>query len=272
MVVLNRVLLALCALLLVASALADGAMPATLQSWIDGGQRSPANRARDGDRHPLATLQFFGVQPGQTVLEIWPGGGAWWTEILAPYLHDGGHYIAALPLGGNAERSKGRQAFLQHLAAAPTVYDRVQIVDFSPDQTGIVAPDSVDMLLTFRNLHDWLADGQGAAAFQNFFRVLKPGGILGIEDHRARSDQPQDPLAKSGYVREDYTIALAEAAGFRLLGKSEVNANPRDTKDYPAGVWTLPPSYRLHEQDHDRYQAIGESDRFTLKFVKPIGQ
>ncbi|HWT96047.1 MAG TPA: hypothetical protein VN229_00470 [Terriglobales bacterium] len=243
----------------------------SLQALVAGPQRSDKNRARDIYRHPYETLAFFGLRDDQTVVEIEPGSGAWWTEILAPYLHDHGHYYAAGPANDNssAEATSSRQGFAAKLASAPALYGNVTVTQFDGDRFDIAPPGSADMVLTFRNLHNWIADGTAEPALRAFYRALKPGGVLGIEDHRGRTDQPQDPKAASGYIRQDYAIALIEKAGFKLAATSEIDANPKDTKDYPAGVWTLPPTLRLKDQDRAKYLAIGESDRFLLKFVKP---
>jgi predicted methyltransferase len=242
---------------------AGQAADSALAALIDGPQRSDVNKARDRYRHPLEVLTFFGVKPESNVVEIVPGKAGYWTEILAPYLKDRGHYTAS----GDAERDIA--PLKARIAASPELYGKTIITEFSGGDEDIAPPGSADFVLTFRNLHDWLRDGTADAAFRAFYKGLKPGGILGFEDHRGRPDQPQDPQAKSGYVRQDYAIALAEKAGFKLIGSSEVNGNPKDTKDYPDGVWTLPPTYRLKDQDREKYSAIGESDRFVLKFVKP---
>ena len=254
-----------------APAMAEGPDEAKLKSLIAGPQRSEANRARDIYRHPFEALTFFGLRDGMTVVEIDPGATGWWTEILAPYLKDRGTYYAAGPAETVAtpEAREARARFAAKLAGDPAIYGKVIVTGFDGDKTDIAPLGSADMVLTFRNLHNWLANGTAEAAMREFYRALKPGGVLGIEDHRAPADRPQDPVAKSGYVREDYAIALAEKAGFRLDGRSEMSANAKDTKDYPAGVWTLPPTLRLKDQDRDKYLAIGESDRFTLRFVKP---
>jgi predicted methyltransferase len=205
-----------------------------------------------------------------SVVEIWPGGAGWWTEILAPYLAEHGHYYAALPnpaLGDEARN--GNAAFAAKMAAAPALYGKVIVTTLDGDREKIAPDGTADLVLTFRNLHDWVPRGTAEGALRAFYRALKPGGVLGVEDHRAASDRPQDPTVKSGYLREDYTIALVESVGFKFAGRSEVNANPKDTKDYEAGVWTLPPTLRLKDQDRAKYAAIGESDRYTLKFVKP---
>ena len=240
-----------------------------LQGLVDGPQRSAKNRARDIYRHPDETLTFFGLRNDQTVVEIDPGSGAWWMEILAPYLRDHGHYYAAIPDDGSAEAAKGHENFAAKLASNPAIYDKVTVTSFDGDRLEIAPPGTADLIVTFRNLHDWMADGTAEASLRAFYRALKPGGVFGIEDHRGRTDLPQDPKATSGYVRQDYAIALIERAGFKLVASSEIDANPKDTKDYPAGVWTLPPTLRLKDQDREKYLAIGESDRFLMKFIKP---
>jgi len=241
-----------------------------LQALVDGPGREPTNRARDPFRHPVEDLAFFGVTPSSTVVEILPGGSGYWTEILAPYLRDGGRYVAANPpkTDTSDDAVKGNAAFAAKVAADPADYSKVETTGFVHGGD-IVPPGTADAVLTFRNVHNWMADGSAPAVFATFFRALKPGGVLGIEEHRGRADQPQDPLAKSGYVRQDTVIALAERAGFTLAATSEANANPNDTKDYPAGVWTLPPTYRLKDVDRATYAEIGESDRMLLRFEKP---
>jgi predicted methyltransferase len=259
------------ALLLAPSPLVAQTAGPALAAIVASPDRNPANRARDPYRHPEATLSFFGVTPDSVVVEILPGRSGYWTEILAPYLKDHGHYIAAV--GDRASTSKETreaiEAFEAEFAATPERYGAIEVAEFSGDLHAVAAPESADFVLTFRNIHNWMARGRAAAAFSAFYDALKPGGVLGLEEHRARADAAQDPLAGSGYVREDFAIALAEAAGFKLAGKSEINANPKDTKDYSVGVWALPPTYRLKDVDREKYAAIGESDRFTLKFVKP---
>jgi predicted methyltransferase len=260
----------LCGPMSVAPAIAQATDPA-LAALVDGPQRSDRNRVRDPYRHPAEVLSFFGIRPDSVVVEILPGAGGYWTEILAPYLRDKGRYVATIgdEASTSAEVQKDNAGVKAKLAATPSIYDRVELTPFEGDRFAIATPGSADFVLTFRNIHNWMADGTADAAFRTFYAALKPGGILGVEEHRGRPDQPQDPAAKSGYVREDHAIALAEKAGFQLLGRSEVNANPRDTKDYSVGVWALPPSFRLKDQDRERYAAIGESDRFVLTFVKP---
>ena len=249
----------------------DAATEAKLKAVLAGNHRSPANKARDAQRHPLETLKFFGLHQSMTVLEIWPEAG-WYTEILAPLMKDTGRYIAAdFDPTASAAVKKMTDALAAKFAGDPAAYGKAETGVLFP-MTNKLEPapaSSVDMVLTFRNVHNWMARDLQDTMMQVFFTSLKPGGRLGVVEHRAPADQPQDPKAKSGYVREDVTIAMAEKAGFKLVGKSEINANPKDTKDYPKGVWTLPPT--LIEGDHDRarYAAIGESDRFTLLFEKP---
>lgn len=241
-----------------------------LGAALAGSNRSPNNRARDRWRAPRESLSFFGIQPNHTVVEILPGSVGYWLEILAPYLKDKGKYVA----GGRGEEEKRESYIVDHdrllakLAADPATYGKVEVTRFNPT-TRVAAPDaSADFVLTFRNLHNWIDRDQIEGALEAFRKALKPGGVLGVSDHRGRTDMSQDAQMKSGYIRQDYAIALIEKAGFKLAGTSEAKANPKDTKDHPAGVWTLPPSYRLKDQDREKYAAIGESDRFLLKFVK----
>jgi predicted methyltransferase len=231
--------------------------------------RSARNVARDGARHPVEVLKFFGVRPHHTVVEILPGSAAYYLEILAPYLRDKGRYIAA-DRDGTAppQYLADHQRLLARLKAEPPLYGKVVVTPFNADRHEIAPPGSADFVLTFRNLHNWLERGELEGALRAFHRALKPGGVLGVVDHRGRSNLTQEAQMKTGYVREDVAVERIEKAGFRLVAKSEMNANPRDTKDHPEGVWTLPPTYRLKDTDRAKYQAIGESDRFTLKFVK----
>ena len=243
--------------------------PGTLAHLLASPQRTPANVARDRFRHPLEVLEFFGVRPDSTVVEILPGSGGYYLEILAPYLKDKGLYVAAnrdalAPPPYLADHKK----LLARLKAEPGLYGTVMVTEFNADLHAIAAPGSADFVLTFRNLHNWMQRNEVEGALRAFRKALKPGGVLGVVDHRGRGDLPQEAQTKNGYVREDVAIVLIEQAGFKLVGKSEINANPKDTKDYPEGVWTLPPTYRLKDQDRAKYAAIGESDRFTLKFVK----
>lgn len=235
---------------------------AALQAAIDSPARPAQEKARDRYRHPLQTLTFFGIKPDMTVVEIWPGGG-WYTAILAPYLKPHGKYYAAVP----AQHSEG---FRKKLADDPKAYSNVIVTELAPPKKMEIAPPgSADMVLTFRNVHNWMRGGYAQDVFNAMYKALKPGGILGVVEHRGNPNAPQDPKASTGYVRQDYVIKLAENAGFKLVGESEINANPRDDRNHPAGVWTLPPTLRLGNKDRDKYLAIGESDRMTLKFVKP---
>ncbi|MEO8998400.1 MAG: methyltransferase [Rhodanobacter sp.] len=246
-----------------------------LDSVLGGSWRSPANRARDVYRHPKATLQFFGIRPDQTVVEITPGGG-WYSEILAPLLHDNGHYIAAVqaPAGGGEARRDG-DVLHRKFAADAAHYGKAKFIEFDPKAPVFGAPGSVDLVLTFRNVHNWTtANKDGAdtapAIFKAFFAALRPGGVLGVVDHRAEDGASLDTVKQSGYLPTRYVVKLATGAGFTLDESSEINANPKDTKNYPKGVWTLPPTLTLGEQDKAKYLAIGESDRMTLRFIKPL--
>lgn len=236
----------------------------------DGDHRSEKNRARNASRRPGQTLAFFGIKPDMTVVEIAPGGG-WYTEVLAPYLKQNGRYFAA-HYDPNSEREYYRNSvkrYTEKLAANPALYGDVKLTVFSPPDNMAPAPDgSADMIVTFRNTHGWMRDGNAEAAFAAMYKALKPGGILGVVQHRGDPDKEQDPKAASGYIREDLMIKMVEAAGFTLEDHSEINANPRDTKDYEKGVWTLPPGFRDKDLNRAKYEAIGESDRMTLKFVK----
>lgn len=240
-----------------------------LAQAISGSHRSADFVARDRYRHPQQTLEFFGLKPDLTVVEILPGGG-YWTEILAPYLRSQGtYYTAVAPKAASERAAKAAAAWQQKLGSRPDLYDKVRVSEFGLGGMDIAPANSVDLVLTFRNVHNWMSAGLADDAFAAFYKALKPGGVLGVEEHRAPADQPQDPKAASGYVREDYTRQLAEKAGFEYVGSSEVNANPKDTKNWPNGVWTLPPTLALGDQDRNKYLAIGEADNFLLKFRKP---
>ena len=242
-----------------------------LQQILNGKHRSAENKHRDQYRHPEQTLAFFDVKADMTVVEVWPAGG-WYTEILAPYLHKEGKLYSAhfSPDYQPTNPKNGLTAYLDKLHKEPKLYGKVEVTVLQPPNDVQIAPaNSADRVLTFRNVHNWMKDDQAAAVFSAMFTALKPGGILGIVEHRGASIRPQDPKAVSGYVSEDYVIALARNAGFEFLAKSEINANPKDTKNYPEGVWTLPPVLRLKDKDKAKYLAIGESDRMTIKFVKP---
>jgi predicted methyltransferase len=243
---------------------------AALAAAIAGPQRSAANRARDPYRHPAQTLHFLGIKDHLTVVEIWPGTG-WYTEILAPYLKDRGRLIIASPPG------RGSASIEQRLAIDPDVFTKVERANFPAVLGGKpVAPGTADLVVTFRNVHNWRMGAMNANntdyaadAFQEMFAMLKPGGILGVVDHRLNEDADASRERSSGYIKVSTIRALAEQAGFKLVATSEINANPKDRKDYPNGVWTLPPVLKLGEQDRAAYLAIGESDRMTLKFIKP---
>jgi len=250
---------------------------AAIDAALAGSHRSDANKARDRYRHPKETLEFFGLRPEMTVVEIWPGGG-WYTEVLAPVLRERGKlYVAQY---GSKPPFPYQQREMDTLAAKmranPDLYRAVTptALNFFTNELAIAPPGSVDLVVTFRNVHNWFQEGYGPPnaadlAFKSMFTALKPGGMLGVVDHRWPDPATEDPRAKSGYVSEQRVIQLAEAAGFELAGRSNVNRNPLDTHDYPEGVWTLPPDLALGERDREKYLAIGESDRFTLKFVKP---
>lgn len=236
-----------------------------IKAAVAAPSRTPANTARDRYRHPAETLAFFGVKPTDTVVELYPGGG-WYTEILAPYLAASGslHVAAPSPRGLNGVNAL--------IAAKPDVYGKVKTASFPANADAPGIPDgAADVVLTFRNVHNWRFGGADAAQanFNAIFKMLKPGGVLGVVEHRLPEGRDAAAEEKSGYMKESSVIAFAEKAGFKLAGKSEVNANAKDTADWPDGVWTLPPTYALKDKDREKYAAIGESDRMTLKFVKP---
>lgn len=254
---------------LLGTAQADDALKAA----IAGAHRTPAYAARDVWRHPYETLSLFGIRPDQTVIELVPGGG-WYTEILAPYLRDKGRLILAAddPESTQAYARRSAERLKAKLAAQPQVYDKVELAVFAPPaKLQYASPASADLVLTFRNVHNWAADGEAEtlAVFKSVFASLKPGGVFGVIDHRLPAARIQDPKVGSGYVHEAYVQRLAESAGFRLESKSELNANPKDMADHENGVWALPPTYANKDKDRARYEAIGESDRLTMKFVKP---
>lgn len=244
------------------------AKDAGLAKAVASTHRSPNFVERDKVRKPQEELEFFGIKPDMTVVEISPGGG-YWTEILAPYLHDKGTlYIAISPRAASERAATYYDGWKKKIDENAAVYGKVKLGELGGGSYNIAPEGSADMVLTFRNVHNWMSAGTAEQVFAAFHKTLKKGGILGIEEHRASNDKPQDPKAQSGYVREDYTIALAEKAGFKYVGKSEILANPKDTKDWPRGVWTLPPTLALGETDREKYVAIGEADNFVLKFVK----
>lgn len=241
---------------------------------LAGDWRSETNKARDKYRHPQETLKFFGVRPDHTVVEITPGGG-WYTEVLAPLLKDKGRYFGVVTdparTSSDASRTyneKQNQTLRDKLAARADVYGNASLLEIDPKSPSIGEAASADVVLTFRNVHNWMGAGTESEMFEAFFEVLKPGGTLGVVEHRAKDAVPKGD--KSGYVGEEQVIAMAIAAGFTLDARSEINANPKDTKDYANGVWTLPPNLREGEKDREKYLAIGESDRMTLRFKKPM--
>ena len=243
------------------TALADPALVTAIATPA----RSEANRARDQFRHPAQTLSFFGVKPTQNVVELWPGSG-WYTEILAPYLFARGTYTVAAPVGRGADNI-GRK-----LDAGGASYSKVRRANFPAAAGAQLAPDgSADLVLTFRNVHNWRFGGvdNAQASFNQIFRMLKPGGTFGVVEHRLPEAMDSAKEEKSGYMKRSSVVGFATRAGFKLVAESDINANPRDTHDWPEGVWTLPPNFRVGDKDRARYAAIGESDRMTLKFVKP---
>ena len=248
----------------------EAAARKSLEQAVAAPHRNDANRARDKYRHPVETLEFFGVAPGHTVVEIWPGGG-WYTEILAPYLADKGKLIVAAPAG------RGSEGIAKRLDANPEVFGKVERANFPTLLGGTgVAPGTADVVLTFRNVHNWGGGymhpekkAYSEEAFSELYAMLKPGGVLGIVYHRLPEDANAEREKSSGYIKVSTVRALAEKAGFKYVGASEVNANPKDTADWPDGVWTLPPVLAKGAADRDKYEAVGESDRMTLKFVKP---
>ena len=242
---------------------------------IAGDWRTPEFVERDRYRNPAETLAFFGLQPGHTVVEITPGGG-WYAEILAPFVRESGTYVAAvvdpetLPEDRRGYPERSLAGLEERFAQDPEQFDHAQVVRYDPAAPQLGEPGSADLVVTFRNVHNWLGSGQAEGMFEGFFEVLKPGGVLGVTDHRA-ADGMAD-YDDTGYVGQDRMIALAEGAGFELDASSEINANPLDTKDHPNGVWTLPPTNRHDDADAEKYAEIGESDRMTLRFVKPAAQ
>ncbi len=262
----------------------DLPIEARLEQAMLGDHRSQANAARNRYRHPVGTLTFLGLEDGMTVMEIWPGGG-WYTEVIAPTMRHHGQFIVAtydVDVPGQPEYRYGLQkALLDKFSADTRIYDQVAITAFSPpDSASLGEAETMDLVLTFRNTHGWVSSGIAELIFAEFARVLKPGGILGVVQHRAENGVDPKLSSEDGYVSEEAVIALARSAGLYLEARSEVNANPADTKAHEGGVWTLPPSLDLcaeiESEDEitscqKKYQAIGESDRMTLKFRKPLG-
>jgi predicted methyltransferase len=242
-----------------------------LAALVASPHRVPGNKDRDGSRHPIETLTFFGVQPTQTVVEIGPGNG-WYTELLAPLLANHGKLIVA---GPDAKEPAGKMSTVsghrldQFLAKSPELFGKVERVNLTSADKLKLGPDgSADLVIAMRELHNWQRDGELDKYLAAIHAVLKPGGTFGVEAHRAQPGTKGEDTAATGYLAEQWVIDRVTAAGFTLAGKSEINANPKDTKDYPKGVWTLPPNYREGDKDKAKYTAIGESDRMTLKFTK----
>jgi len=256
---------------------AAAANPQTLAGVTAGEWRTAQDKARDPFRHPVQSLEFWGLKPGMTVVEFWPGAG-WYTDILAPYLAaTGGKLYAANLEPVDATRQAAIEAYRRKLADKPKAYGAVEITAFGPTSGPVAPAGTADLALFLRNIHNWMAAGIVDKAFRDAFAALKPGGLLGVEEHRAAPGGVQDVLAPDGYVQQDYVVQLAKAAGFVLDAASEINANPRDDRDHPFGVWTLPPT-RLSAPrgeaakpgfDHAPFDAVGESDRMTLRFRKP---
>jgi predicted methyltransferase len=283
--VMKKVMLALaCAAVLVGCASKGGGDAAqdkqsvaasneAMQAILKGDWRDPKNTPRDIYRHPQETLGFFGVKPSDTVIEISPGGG-WYTEILAPFVKEKGRYVGVVTDPAKTSSDKARESVGKNndklrakFSARSDAYGNASLFEIDPKAPSISEPGSADVVLTFRNVHNWMGAGTEAQMFEAFFEVLKPGGTLGVVEHRANQDVAKGD--KSGYVSEAQVIAMAIKAGFVLDARSEVNANPKDTKDYPGGVWTLPPNLAEGDKDREKYLAIGESDRMTLRFKKP---
>jgi predicted methyltransferase len=274
-----RRLIGLWAAALIAVTTFAGAAPVTsqttgadlvkLKAVVSGDQRSAANKARDPYRHPVETLAFFGIRPNMTVVELWPFGG-WYTEIIAPYLKGTGTYYAAAqdPSSNDAEDKELNAKLKALLDSRPDLYSGVKWSVLAKGKYNLAPDGSADMVVTFRNIHNWVWSGYEKDVFAAAFRALKPGGILGVEEHRSNNPQ-EKPGKDQAYTGEEYAIGLIQSVGFKLVARSDINNNPKDTKNYPKGVWTLPPSYAEGDKDRAKYAAIGESDRFTLKFVKP---
>ena len=251
----------------------DAELIARIETAMHGDHRSDKNKARNKYRHPIGTLAFFGLKPDITVMEISPGGG-WYTEVIAPAMRDTGVYIAAsydVKVEGQAKyRYRQHQALLDQIVDQPTLYGQIKVANYSPPQSrNLWQENSVDMVLTFRSSHGWVREGLIDDVYSDFYKVVKPGGTLGVVQHRAPAGGDSLSWAKKGYVPESRVIQAAEKAGFVLDGKSEVNANPKDLKDNEEGVWRLPPTLSLGDKDQQKYLAIGESDRMTLRFIKP---
>lgn len=257
-----------------ASAGSSAETTAALKTVVAGDHRSEANVVRDIWRHPQEVLTFFGLESDMTVVEMWPGSGRYYTEIIAPLVRDQGTYYAAnfAPDERSFDATGSIEYFAEKNAERPDLYDKMIVTSFSNTQQTIAPPSSADMVVTFRNIHNFTINQYVEEFFAAMYTALKPGGVLGVVEHRGNPDVPQDPRGMNGYINQDYAIQLAEAAGFVFEESIEVNANPKDIKDYPEGVWTLPPTSRLKDTpENATYLAIGETDRMTLRFRKPAG-
>jgi predicted methyltransferase len=241
-----------------------------LQDVVNGDHRAADRKARDKYRHPVETLSFFGIQPNMTVVELWPFGG-WYTEIIAPYVKGSGTYFVAMADPQSSREGDIRQnaSLKKMLDAQPNLYGEVKWSVLAAGKHQFAPDGTADLVVTFRNIHNWVWGGIDKDVWAAAYRALKPGGVLGVTEHRNNDPNYAPTERGNAYVGEDWAIKQIEAAGFKLAGRSDVNRNPKDTKDYPKGVWTLPPGYAEGDKDREKYAAIGESDRFTLKFVKP---
>lgn len=244
----------------------------SLTELATGNHRSKSNIARNSFRHPVETLEFFGLENNMTVIEILPSTG-WYTEIIAPYLRDSGKYYAAhfSPNAALSYMPAILGQFEEKITQQPELYGKITVRHLNPPHEVVIAPpESADMALTFRNVHNWIMAGQEHEFFASFYAALKPGGILGVVEHRALPGASMEIMKTSGYVTEAYVKEIAAAAGFKFVASTEINANPKDSTMHPSGVWTLAPNYRLGDTERAKYDAIGESDRMTLKFIKPL--
>ena len=244
----------------------------TLEALSNGHHRSEQNRARNDYRHPAETLAFFGLEKDITAVEILPAGG-WYTEIIAPYLAgEGKLYVAHFSPNSSLPYAAGSlQGFEEKITNSPEIYGKITVRHIDPPHEVVIAPpETVDLAMTYRNVHNWIMVGQELEYFETFYAALKPGGILGVVEHRALPGSSMQVMETTGYVTEQYVKEIAMKAGFEFVASSEINANPKDLTKYSEGVWSLPPTYRLGDQDRERYSKIGESDRMTLKFQKPL--
>ncbi len=252
---------------------AENTTKAKLSQYANSESRPEKNRARNDERHPVETLMFFGIEDDMTVVEVAPGSGAWYTEILAPFLRDSGTFYAGSynPESESKYQLRGAAKYQKKMDANPEMFDQIKQTVFEVPARMELGPDgAADMVLSFRNFHGWAGDGNELAAVEAMYNVLKPGGVMGIVQHRMNEDADEEGKpGDSGYIKTSHIVRVAEEAGFEFVAQSEINANPNDTKDHAEGVWTLPPVMALKDQDADKYRAIGESDRMTLKFAKP---